>query len=135
MTNELEQTYSALRERFKQIPHRVRDDNGVVVGGVVELGKPGAAAVKPHFACSNYVGSTILLAFMVYRAISGAVSCIPSFIQAHTTVIRHLMRDLLTGYKVRIASKLEQTHSAREKGLNRSRIACGMATELLLEMW
>ncbi|TMP27832.1 hypothetical protein, partial [Pseudoalteromonas rubra] len=73
-----------------------RDDNGVVVGGVVELGKPGAAAGKPH----KYVGSNILFALMMCRAISDVVSCISPFTQAHTTVIPHLMRDLLTGHTV-----------------------------------
>ncbi|TMS63891.1 hypothetical protein CWB88_21320, partial [Pseudoalteromonas sp. S1941] len=75
------QTYSALKNRFKWIPHRVRDDNGVVVGGVVEQGKPGAAAGKRHFTCSKYAGSNILLAFMMYRAISDEVSCISPFKQ------------------------------------------------------
>ncbi|WP_125783806.1 hypothetical protein [Pseudoalteromonas rubra] len=89
-----------IQNGIKQIPHRVRDDNGVVVGGMVELGKPGAAAGKPRFMCSKYAGSNILFDFMLCRVISGEVSCISPFIQAHTTVLPHLMRDLLTGHTV-----------------------------------
>ncbi|MCO7191328.1 MULTISPECIES: hypothetical protein [unclassified Pseudoalteromonas] len=60
MTNTPKQTYSALKNRFKWIPHRVRDDNGVVVGGVVEQGKPGAAAGKPHRRHDEYIGANLL---------------------------------------------------------------------------
>ncbi|WP_165389226.1 hypothetical protein [Pseudoalteromonas rubra] len=45
MTNTSKQTYSALKNGFKWIPHRVRDDDGVV-GGVAEQGEPGANAEK-----------------------------------------------------------------------------------------
>ncbi|MEQ3450572.1 hypothetical protein ABMY48_22825 [Pseudoalteromonas sp. XMcav2-N-2] len=109
MTNTPKQTYSALKNRFKWIPHRVRDDDGVVVGSVVELGKPGAAAGKPHFTCSKYAGSNILLAFMMYRAISDEVSCISPFKQIYTTVIPHVMRDLPTDLTVRMTNTPEQT--------------------------
>ncbi|MCO7188344.1 MULTISPECIES: hypothetical protein [unclassified Pseudoalteromonas] len=112
MTNTPKQTYSALKNRFKQIPHRVRDDNRVVVGGVVELGKPGVAAGNPHFTCSKYAGSNILLAFMMYRAICDEVSCISPFKQIYTAVIPHLMRDPPTDHTVRMTNTPEQTYSA-----------------------
>ncbi|TMP25253.1 hypothetical protein CWB99_20940 [Pseudoalteromonas rubra] len=38
MTNTPEQTYSALKNRFKQLSHRVRDDGGVVVANVARSG-------------------------------------------------------------------------------------------------
>ncbi|TMP30035.1 hypothetical protein CWC00_18120 [Pseudoalteromonas rubra] len=94
----------------------MRDDDGVAVGGVVKQGKPGVAAGRPHLMCSKYVGSNILFALMMCRAISDVVSCISPFIQAHTTVTPHLMRDLPKGHTKCMAWLL--TKHTNESGLD-----------------